>query len=156
MVPIAAVLGTTTDFAISFCILIGMMFFYRVPASITILWLPIYTLVALCAALGLGLWLSALNVRYRDVGYATGFLMSIWLYATPVIYPTSLAGKRWGALLELNPMSGVVEGFRWSLLGQGVPPWSRMFALSVAVSAVLLVTGGIVFRRMERTFADVI
>jgi lipopolysaccharide transport system permease protein len=156
MIPIAAVLGTMADFAISFCILIAMMFFYGVPASWSILWLPVYIMVALGAALGVGLWLSSLNVRYRDVGYATGFLMSIWLYATPVIYPSSLAGKRWGFLVDLNPMSGVVEGFRWALLGEGVPPWSRMFAFSVVVSVALLVTGGIVFRRMERTFADVI
>lgn len=154
--PLSAVLGATVDFGISFAILIGMMVFYGVPVVVNALWLPVYLLVALVAALGTGLWLSALNVRFRDVGYALGFLMSMWLYATPVIYPSSLVGQRWGILVELNPMSGVVEGFRWALLGGGVPPWSRMFALSVGVSIVLLVSGSIVFRRMERTFADVI
>jgi lipopolysaccharide transport system permease protein len=155
LVPTASVLTGLVDFAIAFVVLIGMMVFYRIHVTWNVVWLPLYVLIALSTALGVGFWLSSLNVRFRDVRYVLGFLTSFWLYATPVIYPSSLVGRRFGFLVDLNPLSGVVEGFRWALLGTGVPPGGRMFALSITISLTLLVSGLLVFRRMERTFADV-
>ena len=155
LLPIAAVVTGVVDFAIAFLVLIGMMFYFGTPPAWQILWLPIFLLVALMTALGVGLWLAALNVRYRDIKYVLAFITSIWLYATPVIYPSSLLEGRLAFLLELNPMSGVVEGFRWALLGVGVAP-GRMFLISALGSSLLLVSGVFYFARLERTFADVI
>jgi len=155
LLPLSSVMTGLVDFAVAFVVLIGMMLFFGISPTWNVIWIPAFLLVTVMTALGVGLWLSALNVRYRDVRYVLAFLTSLWLYATPVIYPTSLLGGRLAFLLELNPMSGVVEGFRWALLGTGVAP-GRMFLISSLASLLLLVTGRLYFARLERTFADVI
>ena len=155
VVPIAAVLGGLVDFAIAFVILLGMMVYYGIFPGWQILALPAFILFAIVTALAVGLWLSALNVQYRDVRYTITFLIQFWLFATPVAYPSSLIPARWRALYGLNPMAGVVEGFRWSLLGTPDFPGNLIWA-SVAVVLLLLVGGLFYFRRMEQEFADVI
>jgi len=156
IVPTATVLTGLVDFGVAFVVLIGMMLYFGTPITWNIVWLPLYILLTLAIALGMSFWLSALNVRYRDVRYVTGFLTRFWLYATPVIYPSSIAKGSFRFLVDLNPMSGVVEGFRWALLGTGVPPSGRMFVFSVIISLLVFISGVFVFRRMERSFADVI
>lgn len=155
IIPISATLSPLVDFAVSFVILVGMMLWYQIPLTLAILALPLFILLALAAALGVGLWFSALNVRYRDVGYVIPFLIQVWLYASPVAYSSSLVPDKWKPLFGLNPMAGVVEGFRWALLGQdaGVGP---LVGVSVVVVGVILVSGLYYFRRMEKTFADVV
>lgn len=152
--PLSSVLAGLLDFAIAFVVLLGMMLFYEVPPTGAMIWLPPFLLLALVTALGVGLWLSALNVRYRDVGFVVPFLTQVWLFATPVAYPSSLLSEPWRTLYGLNPMVGVVEGFRWALLG-GNPP-GPMLGLSAIVAVLLLVGGAYYFRRMEKTFADVV
>jgi len=154
-VPIAAVLGGVVDFALAFAVLLGMMLAYGRAPTWGILWIPPLLLLALAIALGSGLWLAALNVRYRDVRYAVPFLTQIWLFATPIAYPSSLLGDPWRVVYALNPMVGVVEGFRWALLGTGAAP-GRLIVVSLFVAVLVLAGGVIYFRRMERTFADVI
>jgi lipopolysaccharide transport system permease protein len=154
-VPIAAVLAGIVDFALAFVVLLGMMLAYGRALTWGILWVPWLLLLALATALGAGLWLAALNVRYRDVRYAVPFLTQLWLFATPIAYPSSLLGDPWRVVYGLNPMVGVVEGFRWALLGTGPAPGGVML-VSLVVTLVVLVGGVIYFRRMERTFADVI
>jgi lipopolysaccharide transport system permease protein len=154
-IPIAAVSGGVVDFLISFTVLIAMMFFYgRVPTA-QILWLPLFLLLALTTSLGVGLWLSALNVQYRDVRYTVPFLVQFWMFATPIAYPSSLLQEPWRTVYGLNPMVGVVEGFRWALLGVKTSP-GPMVAVSALASVFLLVSGAFFFRRMEKTFADVV
>jgi lipopolysaccharide transport system permease protein len=155
VVPISAVLGGLIDFAIAFVILLGMMAYYRIVPGVAILTLPLFILLAIMTALGVGLWLSALNVQYRDVRYTIGFLTQFWLFATPVAYPSSIVPAPWRALYGLNPMAGVVEGFRWALLGKADPP-GALLAVSVAAVIVLLVGGLHYFRHMEQTFADIV
>jgi len=155
LIPLAAIVTSAVDFALAFAVLIGMMLFYRIPPTWNALLLVPFLLLAFLTALGMGLWLSALNVEYRDVRYIVPFLTQLWMYATPVIYPSSLLHGPWKILLGLNPMTGVVEGFRWALLGTGGLPGS-MFGIAVVAAVVLLGTGILYFRRMERTFADVI
>lgn len=155
VIPIAAVLSGVVDFLIAFFILIGMMLYYRIVPGWPILTLPAFILLAILTALAVGLWLSALNVQYRDVRYTMNFLVQFWLFATPVAYPSSLVPERWRVLYGINPMAGVVEGFRWALLGKSAPP-SAMLLVSVAVVLTLLVGGLFYFRRMEQEFADVI
>lgn len=155
VVPLSAALAGLVDFAIAFVILLGMMVFYGVRPTWLVVSLPLFLLLALAAALGVGLWLAALNVRYRDVGYVIPFLMQIWMYASPVVYPSSLVPERLRLLFGLNPMAGVIEGFRAALLGTGSLDWS-LLAASVAVVVVLLVTGAMYFSRTEETFADVV
>ena len=153
-VPIAAVLGGLVDFAIAFVILLGMMAYYGLAPSLAIVTLPGFMVLCLATALGVGLWLSALNVQYRDVRYTINFLIQFWLFATPVAYPSSIVPERWRAIYGLNPMAGVVEGFRWALLGKS-PPSFALLGVSVA-AVVLVVIGGLYyFRRMEGTFADI-
>jgi lipopolysaccharide transport system permease protein len=152
-IPISAILGGMLDFAIAFVVLLGMMLFYHVALTQAIWTLPLFILQALCTALGAGLWLSALNVEYRDVRYTLPFLTQFWMFLTPIAYPSSLVPEQWRLLYGINPMVGVVEGFRWALLGIGNAP-GPMLAVSVFASLVLLVTGLMYFRRMERTFAD--
>ncbi len=154
-IPIATVLSGLVDFAIAFGMLIAMMIWYRVHPTVNALWLPLFLLLALVTSLGVGLWLSALNVKYRDVKYVVPFLTQFWLFATPVAYPSSLLAGKWRAIYALNPMVGVVEGFRWSLLGTRTNPTS-VIAVSTAAAVVMLVSGAFYFRRMERTFADVV
>jgi lipopolysaccharide transport system permease protein len=155
VIPLAAATAGTVDFAIAFVILIAMMFFYGITPTVAVLTLPALLLLALAMALGVGLWLSALNVQYRDVGYVIPFLVQVWLYASPVAYPSSLVPERWRVLYGLNPMAGVVEGFRWALLGTGQAPGS-MLAVSALVVIAVFISGLYYFRRMEDTFADVV
>ena len=155
VVPISAVLGGLVDFAIAFVILLGMMAYFGIVPGVAVLTLPFFILLAVMTALGVGLWLSALNVQYRDVRYTIGFLIQFWLFATPVAYPSSLIPEGWRALYGLNPMAGVVEGFRWALLGKAAAP-GPLLAVSVGVVVLIFVSGLYYFRRMEETFADLI
>jgi lipopolysaccharide transport system permease protein len=154
VIPIASVLPGLVDFAISFVVLIGMMVFYRVPLTARILALPPLLLLALASALAVGVWLSALNVQYRDVKYVVPFLTLFWQYATPVAYSSTLIPAKWRLVYGLNPMTGVVEGFRWALLGKG--EIGALTWISVCIVLVMLVGGVAYFRRMEASFADVI
>ena len=154
VMPLASILSPLVDFAIAFIILIGMMFYFGYPPTIQMLWLPAFIILAMMAALGVGLWLSAINVQYRDVRYATPFLVQLWLFASPVIYSSTLLPERFQAIYGLNPMAGVIEGFRWALLSTE-PPGS-LITVSVIIVILLLISGAFYFRRMEKTFADVI
>jgi lipopolysaccharide transport system permease protein len=155
VVPIAAVLGGLVDFAVAFAILLVMMLYYGIVPTWAIVTLPGFILLAVMTALGVGLWLSALNVKYRDVRYTINFLIQFWLFATPVAYPSSLVPEKWRALYGLNPMAGVVEGFRWALLGKQQAPGAMLW-VSVAVVILILIGGLFYFRRMEQEFADVV
>jgi lipopolysaccharide transport system permease protein len=152
--PVAGVLASLVDFAIAFVVLIGLMAWYRIVPTPAALLLPVFLLQALITALGVGLWLSALSARFRDVRHALPFVVQFWLFATPVVYPSSLLGEPWRTLYGLNPMVGVVEGFRWALLGSAPP--GGMMAFSAVVSLVFLITGLLYFQSVEREFADVI
>lgn len=153
--PIASILAGFVDFVLAFIILLGMMLFYGYFPTINTLWLPFFILLAVMTAVGVGLWLGAMNVKYRDVRYMVPFIIQAWLFATPVAYPSSLLTGPWRTLYGLNPMASVVEGFRWALLGTAAVPGS-MVAVSFVVSCLLLISGIFYFRRMEKTFADVI
>jgi len=153
LVPTAVVLAGLLDFGIAFLILIGMMFFYGIMPSWPVLTIPFFLLLALMTALGVSFWLSALDVEYRDVRYTLPFLTQLWLFATPVVYPSTIVPQAWRALYGLNPMVGVIEGFRWALLGSA-PPYSIMLAVSGVAVALVFMSGLIYFRRMERTLAD--
>ncbi len=155
ILPLSAVLSMTLDFAVAFVILLAMMFFYGIVPGVAVLSLPLFLLLALMTALGCGLWLSALNVKYRDIAYVIPFLTQFWFFITPVAYPSSIIPEAWRALYGLNPMSGVVEGFRWALLGTARAPDTLIFVSTVVV-AVLLSGGLLYFRRMENEFADVV
>jgi len=155
VIPIASVIGGLVDFAIAFVILLAMMAWYGIRPGMQVLTLPLFVLLAILAALAAGLWLSALNVQYRDVRYTITFLTQLWLFVTPVTYPSSLVPEKWRVLYGLNPMAGVVEGFRWALLGKAQPPTLILGASTVAV-VILLVGGLYYFRRMEQSFADIV
>jgi lipopolysaccharide transport system permease protein len=155
IIPIASVFSGLVDFMVAFVILLGLMVYYHITPTRAILLLPLFMLLAIVAALGVGLWLSAMNVQYRDVGHVLPFLTQFWMFVTPVIYPASRIPAKWQLLYSLNPMTGVVEGFRWALLGTSSAPTSMM-AVSAAISIILLIGGLFYFRRMERTFADMI
>jgi lipopolysaccharide transport system permease protein len=155
VLPLSATMAGLLDFAIAFVVLIAMMIFYGITPTSAVWTLPFFLLLALATSLGVGLWLSALNVQYRDVRYTIPFLTQFWLFASPVAYPSSLVPEQWRVLYGLNPMAGVIEGFRWALLGKGSGP-GPMLAVSVLVTVVLLVSGAYYFRRMEKTFADVV
>jgi lipopolysaccharide transport system permease protein len=154
-IPIATVLSGVVDFALAFTVLLGMMLFYGILPTGRVLVLPFFLLLALVTALGVGLWLSALNVEYRDVRYVVPFIAQIWLFSTPVAYPSTLLSEPWRSIYALNPMVGVVEGFRWALLSSGMAPGTMLAASSLAAMA-LLVSGAYYFRRMEKTFADLV
>ncbi|MDR7419644.1 MAG: ABC transporter permease [Armatimonadota bacterium] len=154
IVPLASVLAAMLDFAIAAVLLLGLMLYYGVAPGADILWLPLFVLLMLMTALGAGFWLSALNVEFRDVAYAVPFLNQFWLFVTPVVYPGSAVPETWRVLYGLNPMAGVVDGFRWALLGAGTGP-SAMTVASVAVAVALFASGAVWFRRRERTFVDV-
>jgi lipopolysaccharide transport system permease protein len=155
-IPLASVTAGIVDFGLAFLILIGMMLFYGVVPTSAVWTLPLFLLLALTTALGVGLWLSALNVTYRDIGYVTPFLVQAWLYASPVVYSTSIIPEGWARVAYgLNPMAGVVQGFRWAILG-GDPPAAGLLALSAGVAILFLISGAMYFRRTERTFADVV
>ena len=159
-IPLASVFSGLVDFAIQFVVLIVLMFYFQTAGMVTnAIWtLPLFLLLALITALGVGLWLSALNVIYRDVGYTLPFLTQLWFFITPIVYPLSKAVDRypdWQWLFAINPMTGVVEGFRWALLGMDQPDFGLM-ALSGGIALLLLISGLFYFRRMERTFADTV
>ena len=155
IVPLSATISGVVDFAIAFIILVGMMFWYGIVPTAAILSLPLFITIALVAALSVGLWLSALNVRYHDVGHAIPFLVQIWMFASPVAYPVSALPERWRLLYSLNPLAGVIEGFRWAMLGKESPDFV-VIAVSATAMIALLFSGIVYFKRTERTFADVI
>lgn len=155
ILPLSKVFAGLVDFAIAFIILWGMMFWYRIPPNAGILLLPFFVLFAMLTALGVGLWLTALNVKYRDVRFVVPFLTQFWLYASPVAYSTSLIPAKWQWLYGLNPMVGVIEGFRWALLGKSAPN-IEMMAASFGIVLVVLAGGLFYFRKMEQTFADIV
>jgi len=140
---------------LAFIVLLGMMLYYGIVPTINVIWLPLFLLLALVTSLGVGLWLSAMNVQFRDVRYVVPFLTQFWLFATPIAYPSSLLSEPWRTLYGLNPMAGVVEGFRWALLGTQTAP-GPLILVSALAALVLLVSGAYYFRRMEKTFADVV
>ncbi|HEY6342772.1 MAG TPA: ABC transporter permease [Bryobacteraceae bacterium] len=154
VVPLASVLAGLVDFGIAFLVLLALMLYYGIVPAFAIAVLPLFLLLAVATALSVGLWLSALNVQFRDVRYTIPFLTQFWMFATPVAYPSSLVPERWRAWYGLNPMAGVVEGFRWALLGKSGSPGPLLWVSGLVV--VLLLIGGLAyFRRMESTFADV-
>lgn len=155
VLPISAVVSGLLDFGISFVVFLGMMAYYRIVPGPAILLFPCFLLLAVLTALGVGLWLSALNAIYRDVRYVIPFLVQFWLFASPVAYPSSLVPERWRWLYGLNPMAGVIEGFRWALTGHGQPP-NMMLAASAGVVLLLVGSGLIYFHAMEGTVADVV
>lgn len=155
LLPVSGVLAATVDLLLSLPVLIALMLFYGMSVSRAVLVLPAFILLAAATALGVGLWLSALNVRFRDVRYAIPFIIQLWFLSTPVMYPSSVLPDRWQVLYGLNPMAGVVEGFRWGLLGGTEHP-GKLLLVSIAIILAALVGGFMYFRRMEPTFADVV
>jgi homopolymeric O-antigen transport system permease protein len=153
--PIATVLAGVIDFALSFVVLLGIMLYYGLVPTINVIWLPFFALLALVASIGVSLWLSAMNVQFRDVRYTIPFLTQAWLFVTPIAYPSSLLPEPWRIMYGLNPMAGVVEGFRWALLGTDTAP-GKMIFVSALVAVTLFVSGAFYFRRMEQSFADVL
>lgn len=153
--PLSSVLSGLVDFGISFLMFAAMMIYYHMRPSLAILWLPAFLLLAVLTALGVGLWLSALNAIYRDVRYVLPFLVQFWMFASPVVYPVSLMPAKWRWVYSLNPMAGVIEGFRWSLAGRGDPP-GHLILLSSGVVLLLLLSGAAYFQKMETTVADLV
>lgn len=154
-IPISALLSGVADFVLAFLVLIGMIFYYGMTPTINVVWLPFLLALAFATSLGVSLWLAAMNVQFRDIMYIIPFLSQLWFYATPIAYSSSLLSEPWRTLYGINPMVGVVEGFRWALLGTNTAP-GPMIAVSSAVTLTLLVTGAFYFRRFEKTFADVV
>jgi lipopolysaccharide transport system permease protein len=154
IMPLSSILSPLVDFAVSFIILLAMMVYYGFVPTANVVFLPLFLLLALTTALGVGLWLSALNVKYRDFQYTVPFLIQIWMFASPVVYAASLVPESLRIWYGLNPMAGVIEGFRWALLGNGTP--SGMILVSVGMVIVLLVSGMFYFRRMEQYYADIV
>ncbi len=155
IVPTATILSGIVDFALAFVVLIAMMLAYGIMPTINVIWLPFFLLLALITSLGAGLWLSALNVKFRDVKYVVPFLTQLWMFLTPIAYPSTMLPEPWRTLYGLNPMAGVIEGFRWALLGTQMTV-GPMILVSAIAAVVLLMTGAFYFRRMEKTFADVV
>jgi lipopolysaccharide transport system permease protein len=155
IIPIASVLAGLVDFAIVLGLLVVLLLVFGYPPTLLWLLVPLFLLLAIATALGVSLWLSALNVEYRDVGYLIPFLVQLWFFCTPVVYPASLIPPPWNVLYALNPLTGVVEGFRWALFGKGPPPEGIMIVSGTLV-LVLLVSGFYLFKRMDRTFADIV
>lgn len=155
IVPSATILSGIVDFALAFIVLLGMMLVYGIVPTINVIWLPLFLLLAVITSLGAGLWLSALNVQFRDVKYVVPFLTQLWMFLTPIAYPSTMLPEPWRTLYGINPMAGVIEGFRWALLGTQMTV-GPMILVSVVAAAILLVSGAFYFRRMERTFADVV
>lgn len=154
-IPIATVIAGLVDFALALTILLGMMWFYDYSPTKWILFTPLLLILALVTALGTGLWLSALNVTYRDVGYIIPFILRVWFFLTPITYSASIVPEEYQTIYALNPMTGVIQGFRWAMLGAGEPPSALILASTVA-AVFLMISGLFYFRRMERTFADVV
>jgi lipopolysaccharide transport system permease protein len=154
IIPVASVLSGVVDFAIALVMMFALLIYYGAHPTPAVVFLPAFFLLAMTTALGVGLWLSALNVEYRDVRYVVPFLTQLWLFATPVAYPSSLLQQPWRTIYAINPMVGVVEGFRWALLGSAMP--GPMILVSTVAAISLLLSGAFYFRRLERTFADII
>jgi len=155
ILPLSSVIGGLVDFFLAFLVLIGMMFYYGITPTSAVLTLPLFILLALATSFAVSLWLSALNVMYRDVRYTIPFLTQFWLFLTPIAYPSSLVPEKWHLIYGLNPMAGVVEGFRWALIGTSSIDW-YVIGASVTIVVALLLVGLFYFRRMEKTFADII
>jgi lipopolysaccharide transport system permease protein len=155
ILPLASILAGIVDFLIAFVVLLGMMVFYKITPTMNIWTLPFFLLLALITALGVGLWLSALNVLYRDINYATHFITQFWMFITPIAYSSTMIPDKWKLVYSLNPMAGVVNGFRWALLGIGEGPGADLM-VSIVVAIVLLISGLIYFKRTERLFADMV
>jgi lipopolysaccharide transport system permease protein len=155
VVPISSVISGAVDFVLAFVVLLGMMLYFGIVPTWNVAWLPLLLLLALVTSLGVGLWLTAMNVQFRDVRYAVPFLVQAWMFATPIAYPSSLLDEPWRTLYGVNPMAGVVEGFRWALLGTETAPGPIVFVSALAAVG-LLISGAFYFRRMEKTFADVV
>jgi lipopolysaccharide transport system permease protein len=153
LIPLSAAATPVVDFCVSFTILLAMMAYYGITPTWYVLFLPFFMLLALLTALSVGLWLSPLNIKYRDVGYILPFLTQFWMYASPVVYPVSLVPEQWRLAYSLNPMVGVIEGFRWALLGKENPDIA-VIGVSASVVLIIFVGGLIYFKRMENTFAD--
>jgi lipopolysaccharide transport system permease protein len=154
-IPISTVLSGVVDFLLAFGVLLLLMWYYGVAPTLNVLFLPLFMLLALVTSLGVGLWLSAMNVQFRDVRYVVPFIVQFWMFATPIAYSSRLLPEPWRTVYGVNPMVGVVEGFRWSLLGTGGAP-GPIVAVSALAALLILVTGAFYFRRMEKTFADVV
>jgi lipopolysaccharide transport system permease protein len=155
LIPLTSVMAPAVDFLFAFLVLLGLIVWFGIVPTWGLLALPLFFLLAMITALAIGLWLSPLNARYRDVGHAIPFLIQLWMFASPVVYPVSLVPESWRLLYSLNPMVGVIEGFRWALLGKGSPDFTVMLVSAVVV--FVLLAGGIVFfKRMERTLTDII
>ena len=155
IIPTATVLAGVVDFLVALAVLILLMASYGIPPTVNTLWLPPLLILTVISSLGVSLWLSALNVGYRDIKYVVPFLTQIWMFATPIAYPSSLVPAAWQTLHGLNPMVGVVEGFRWALLGTDTKP-GIMITVSTVAALLLLLSGAFYFRRMEKTFADIV
>lgn len=155
IIPLSATLAPLVDFGFAFVILLGMMVWFGITPTAGILVLPLFILLAMATALAVGLWLSALNVRYRDVAYLIPFIVQLWMYASPVVYPVSIVPEQWRWLFGLNPMTGVIEGFRWALLGKANPDFG-VIVISAGIVLALLIAGLVYFNRTESTFADVV
>lgn len=154
-IPVSAVFSGIIDFVLAFALLLGYALYLGFRPTINVLWLPGFLLLALVTSLGVGLWLAALNVEYRDIRYTVPFLVQIWLFATPIAYSSSLMHEPWRTIYGLNPMVGVAEGFRWAMLSSGRPP-EGLFFVSCAAALALLVSGAFYFKRMEKGFADIV
>jgi lipopolysaccharide transport system permease protein len=153
--PIATVAAGLVDFALAFVLLLAMMAWYGIAPTINVLFLPLFVLLAVVTALGVGLWLSALNVQFRDIRYIIPFLTQIWMFATPVAYASRIVPERWRAVYGINPMVGIIDGFRWSLLGTGGVSLP-VIGVSALTALALVISGAFYFRRMEKNFADVV
>jgi homopolymeric O-antigen transport system permease protein len=154
VIPLGAVLAGVVDFLLALVVLIGLMIVYGVAPPAAVVTMPLFVLLAFCTVVAVGLWLSALNVKYRDVRYVVPFLVQLWLFATPIAYPSNLLDEPWRTLYGINPMVGAIDGFRWSMLGAPSPGWAAVVS---AVSALVMLAGGLYyFRRMEKIFADIV
>ena len=155
IIPLSKVFSGLVDFCIAFIILIAMMIWYQISPTSGILLLPLFMLIAMITSLAVGLWLTALNVKYRDIQFIVPFLAQFWMYASPVAYSTGIVPQKWQLIYALNPMVGVIEGFRWALLGKGSPN-SEMILLSSGIVLIIFISGLYYFKKMEQSFADVI
>ena len=155
VIPLSAVIAGVVDFMLAFVVLLAMIGYFGIMPSADVILLPLFLLLALITCLGVSLWMAALNVQYRDIRYTVPFLTQLWMFATPVAYPSSMLPEPWRIVYGINPMVGVIEGFRWALLGVETTP-GPMLAVSAIVAVALLVSGAFYFRRMERTFADIV
>jgi lipopolysaccharide transport system permease protein len=156
ILPLASILAGLVDFALAFLVLFAMMLYYGIYPTAVVWTLPLFVLLAMITALGVGFWLSAMNVLYRDIGYVLPFLTQFWMTLTPIAYPASLLPEKWRLIYALNPMTGVVEGFRWALLGSAASAPTGMLVVSSIISILVLISGLFYFRRMERRFADMV